>query len=331
MVSFGRRRALIGAIGAGLAAPRALLAQAQPAKPPSVVVLFAGDAEDDDPALRAFFDEMRRRGWVEGKTVGYERLDGKGSREYVAGLAGRAAESAPDLIVATTSSLALAVAKETRSVPVVFMTSSDPVAVGLVASIARPGGNATGSYQVPGDAIAARYRLLRELLPRMDKVGVIYDRRSAELARQKKANQDAAIAAGLDLEAAEFTNFEAVAKILARFRRARIHVVMMSASFTLLARRREVVALAERNGHVLVAHRVEWPEAGALMSYGPEIAESQRRSAVIADRILRGARPGQIPVERSVEFELVINERVARAHGIAVPQAVMQRADRVID
>lgn len=329
IVSFGRRRALLAALGAGLAAPR--LALAQLPKMASVVVLFAGDSEEDAPTTRTFFEEMRRRGWAEGTNIAYTRLDGKGSREYVGGLAGRMAEHAPDLIVATTSSLALAVVKENRTVPVVFMTSSDPVAVGLVDSIARPGGNATGSYQVQGDAVEARYRLIREMLPSLQRVGVVYDRRAGELARQKKVNQDAAIAAGLDLEAVEFTNFEAVAKILARFRRAKIHVVAMTSSFTLLARRREVVALAERNAQVLVAHRVEWAEAGALMSYGPEIAESQRRCAAIADRILRGARPAAIPVERAVKSELVLNQRVALAHGIDIPKTVLQRADRVID
>lgn len=329
MVSFYGRRALLAALGAGLAAPR--IALAQPAKTASVVVLFAGESEDDEPAARSFFEEMRRRGWVEGRNIAYERLYGKGSREYAGGLAGTVADRAPDLIVATTSSLALEVARETRSVPTVFMSSSDPVAVGLVRSIARPGGNFTGTWQIQGDALAVRYKLMRELMPRLEKVGVVYDRRAAEPARQKKANQDAAIAAGLDLEVAEFTNFEAVAKILARFRRAGIHAVAMTTSFTLLARRREVVALAERNAQVLFAHRVEWAEAGALVSYGPEIADSQRRSAAIADRILKGTRAADIPVERSVKSELVLNQRVALAHGIAIPRAVLRRADRVID
>lgn len=328
-MSFGKRRALLVTIGAGLAAPRFALAQA--AKTASVAVLFAGDSEDDELVARTFFEEMRLRGWVEGKNIAYDRLYGKGSREYVRGLAGTVADRAPDLIVATTASLALAVVKENESVPVVFMTLSDPVAVGLVSSIAKPGGNVTGTYQVQGDAVAVRYRLMREVLPRLEKVGVVYDRRAAELARQKKANQDAAIAMGVDLEAAEFTNFEAVAKILARFRRVGIVAVAMTTSFTLLARRREVIALAERNAQVLVAHRVEWAEAGALMSYGPEIADSQRRSAAIADRILKGARPAEIPVERAVKSELVLNQRVARAHGIAIPKSVLQRADRVID
>jgi putative ABC transport system substrate-binding protein len=322
------RRLLLAAVAAGLLAPRFALAQAKTA---NVVLLFAGDSEDDEPAARSFYEEMRRRGWAEGVNIAYHRLYGKGSRTYVEGLASSAAGGDTDLVVTTTGGLAVAVLKETRTVPVVFLTSVDPVTIGLVDSIAKPGRNATGTYQVQGDSVRVRYRLARELLPRAQKVGALYDRRSADVERLKKANQDAAIAAGIDLDVGEFTNFEAVAKILARYRRARIHAVMTSPSFTLLARRREVIALAERNGIAVVGHRVEFAEAGALLSYGPEIAEAQRRSAAIADQILKGARPAEIPVERAVKAELAINRRVALAHGIPLSKALLQRADRVID
>jgi len=296
-----------------------------------VVVLSAGESEDDEPAARAFYEEMRRRGWSEGVNITYTRLYGRGSRTYVAGLASSAAGSAADLIVATTGTLAVAALKESDTVPVVFMTSVDPVAMGLVDTIAKPGRNATGTFQVQGDSVAVRYRLVKELQPRGRKVGVIYDRRFAELDRQRKANEDAARAAGLQLEAAEFTNFEAVAKVLARYRRAGIQTFMATPSFTLLARRRELITLAERNQMAVVAHRVEYAEAGALMSYGPEIADAQRRSAAIADRILKGGRAAGIPVERAVKSELVLNQRVARQLGIGLPRSILARADRLID
>lgn len=323
-----KRRVLLGMLSAGLLAPRLALAQSKVA---NVVVLSAGDSEDDEPAGRAFYEEMRRRGWSEGANITYARLYGKGSRAYVEGLASSAAGSAADLIVAATGSLALAVLKETESVPVVFMTSIDPAALGLVQSIAKPGRNATGVFQVQGDSVLVRYRLAKELLPRARKLGVMYDRRSAELERQKKANQDGAIAAGLDLEATEFTNYEAIAKILARYRRAGVHGVMTTPSFTLLTRRRDVIALAERNGIAMIGHRVEYAEAGALASYGPEIADAQRRSAAVADRILKGERAAEIPVERAVKAEFVLNQRVARQFGLGVPQTLLARADRLID
>ena len=315
-------------MAAAFLAPRLAAGQQKTA---NVVVLFAGESEDDEPAALSFYQEMRRRGWSEGVNITYHRLFGKGSRTYVEGLASSAAGSAADLVVATTGSLAVAVLKETQTVPVVFLTSIDPVTIGLVDSIARPGRNATGAYQVQGDAVMARYKLARELLPRAQKVGALYDRRTVDVGRLKKVNQDAAIAARIDLDAEEFTNFEAVAKILARYRRAGILAVMTVPSFTLLARRRELIGLCERNGIALVGHRVEFAEAGALLSYGPEIAEAQRRAAAIADRILKGARPAQIPVERAVKAELVLNRRVALAHGIPIPKALLRRADRIID
>jgi putative ABC transport system substrate-binding protein len=322
-----KRRRLLGALGSALLAPRLALAQQKTA---NVVVLSAGESEDDEPATTAFYAEMRRRGWSEGVNIAYTRLYGKGSRSYLSELASAAAGGAPDLVVANTGSLAAAVLKESDKVPVVFLTSVDPVAIGLVKSIARPGGSATGTYQVQGDSIAVRYRLAKEMLQRAERIGVMYDRQTVGVARLKRLHQDAAIAAELDLDAAEFTNVEAVAKILARFRRAGIRLAMATPSFTLLARRRETIALAERNGLVLAAHRVEYPEAGALFSYGPEIAEAQRRSAAIADRILKGERPAGIPVERAVKSELVINQRVARAHHIHLTKALLKRADRLI-
>lgn len=323
------RRLLLQMLGAALAAP--CLAFAQAARRFSVAVLHPGDADDDEPATRPFFEELRRRGWVEGTNIAYDRLYGRGSREYVQGLAGLAAGRAPDLIYATTSTLAAAALKASDSVPLVFTTASDPVALGLVNSFERPGRNATGAYQVAGDVIATRFALLREALPRARRVGILLDRRSAEYQRLKAVHQDAARLAGLELALAEFTNYEAVAKLLAGFRRQGIAAVLVTPSFTLVARRREVSDAAQRNGIALVAHRVEWVEAGALLSYGANSAEAHRRSAGIADRILKGARPADIPVEQAKNFELAVSQRTAKELGVIVPETLLQRANQVID
>src|SRR5258708_21687216 len=154
------RRTLLGALAAGLVAPR--VAFAQPARMVSVVVLFPGDSEDDEPATRSFFDEMRRLGWVEGTNITYERLEGRGERQYVEGLARSAAGRIPDLIYATTTSTALAVVRETASIPVGLTSASNPVTAGLVTSLVRPGGNATGAvHSLPG-ADHQRFALVRE-------------------------------------------------------------------------------------------------------------------------------------------------------------------------
>jgi putative ABC transport system substrate-binding protein len=320
------RRALLVAIGATLTAPRLALAQA--AKQARVTVLFAGDAEDDEPATRAFFDEMRRLGWVEGRNIAYERLSGRGTREYVATIANSAVDTAPDLIFATTASTARAVLAETDSIPVVFTTTSDPAGL---RSAERPARNAAGVHQVSSDFAARRFELLREALPKLERVGVVLDRRSLDHARQKAAYQAAARRLRLGVEVRKFTNYEAIAKILSDFKREGVSTASLGASFTLFARRRDTCATAARLGIALVGHRVEWAEAGALMSYGAEVADALRRSARIADRVLKGARPADIALERSAKSELVVNQRVAKSLGITLPKSLLARADRVIE
>jgi putative ABC transport system substrate-binding protein len=323
------RRTLLAALGAGLIAPGAALAQS--ARTMSVIVLFAGDSEDDELGARPFFDEMRRLGWQEGVNIAYERVFGKGMRGYIDGLARSAANQAPDMIYAMSGSIALAVVKATETVPVVFTSASDPVAGGIVRSLLRPGGNATGAYQVTSEAVLGRFQLVREIYPGLKRIGIVYDREATNYRQQRDAHEGAARWVKLEASGADFSNYEAVLKILARFRKEGINVVAFAPSFTLLSRRRDVIAFAVRNGIALVGHRVEWAEAGALVSYGADIAEVLGRSAQIANRVLRGERPGEVPVERAAAMELAVNRRTAQALGVTLPQPILRRANRVID
>jgi putative ABC transport system substrate-binding protein len=320
------RRTLLAALAAGALAPGLACAQSQKL----VAVLHAGDAEDDEPAARPFFEELRRRGWAEKLNIAYEHHSGRGMREYLETLGRNAVASSPNLIYATTASTALAAIKAGDRVPVVFTTAADPVAAGLVDSLARPGRNATGAWLFPGEVTPARYELLRQAMPAVKRVGLVLDTRAAEAKKQRAANEAAARRHGFQLSVAEFINFEAVAKALAQFRRDGINVVKLSTSFTLLARRREVAQAAERNEIALLAHRAEWAEAGAMLSYGADVGDSLRRSAAIADRILKGAKASEIPVERATRLELVVNRHVAHQLGHGIPSSLLQRADRVI-
>ncbi len=324
-----KRRILLAAMGCGFASPRFLFAQA--AKIPTVAVLYAGESEDDEPVVRPFFEQLARSGWVEGKNIAYDRHSGKGTRQYLATMASIAAGREPNLIYATTASLAAAVLKENENaLPMVFTTTVDPVSAGLVASLAKPGRNATGILQVIGDAAPKRFELVRQALPQLKRMGSIFDRGAQEYQSRKAAHEKAARAHGIELVTAEFTNFEAIARILANFKRAGLTVAEVTASFALIGRRREVANMAALNGLALVAHRVEWAEAGAVLTYGVDVAESHRRAARMVDRILKGAKASDIPVERVQKFELVINTRSAGTHGLQIPKAVLQRADRVI-
>ena len=323
-----KRRTLLGALGLAAALPR--VAWAQPARPVLVVVLYASESEDDEPAMRSFFDQLRRLGWIEGRNITYERLFGKGMRTYLESLAKSAVSSTPDLIFAASASIAQAVLKETDAIPVVFATSSDPVANGLVASLERPGRNATGAYQPPGNVVQARFELIRESFPQLTRIGAVFDRRSSGFLQQKDLHLAAARRMGFDLTAIEFTNYEVVPKVLARFRKDKVNVALITGSLTLFARRRDVITAATRNSVVLLATRIEWVESGAVLSYGVEIAESLRRSAKIADRVLKGASPAGTPVEQISKFELAINLHSAHALGIDIPKSVVQRANRVV-
>lgn len=323
-----RRRALVGLLGTALAAPRLALAQAR--KLPLVAVLFIGESDDDERAARPFFEMMERSGWIEGKNVAYERHSGKGTRQYLDTMVSNAAGSAPDLVFATTGSLAAAVIKESAALPLVFTTMADPVAAGLVATLEKPGRNATGAFQVPGDASGKRFALIKELIPQLKRMGAVFDRNAADHRQRRAAHEKSARAAGITLVSAEFNNFEAIARIFAQFKRDNLHAAEMTPSFALTGRRREAVALAERNGIALFAHRAEWADAGAVLTYGVDIGESYRRAGSIAHRILKGERPADIAVELPNRFELVVNQRAALALGLSVPKSLQQQASRVI-
>lgn len=323
-----RRRKLLVLLGTAGCAPRLALGQAARK---TVVVLFAGDEEDEEPAKRPFFEEMRRLGWSEGANIAYERFYGRGTREYMVGLAKSAASRAPDLIYVTAANLALAVAQETKSVPVVFSAVSDPVRAGLVQSLARPGGNVTGAFQSAADLVRRRLELMREAFPAGKRFAVLLDRRATDFAQQKAAHEEAAREIGLPLALVEFNNVEVVERQLANFRRQGIAAAKLTPSVALAARRREIAEHAARNRVALVAHNREWAEAGALLTYGPESADVLRRSAAIADRVLKGAPPAETPVAEASKVELVVNRRTASALDLVLPRQLLARADRVID
>jgi putative ABC transport system substrate-binding protein len=297
---------------------------------PTVAVLYIGEAEDEEAAAKPFFDAMARQGWIEGKTVAYERHAGKGTRAYLETMASKASGAEPDLVFATTVTLARALQKENPALPMVFVSMTDPVAAGLVASLRKPGRNATGVYQAQGNAAHRRIVLLRQAMPELKRMGAVFDRSGLDYQARRASHEKFARAAGVQPVGAEFTNFEAIAKIFAQFRRDGIRVVEMTPSFPLTGRRREVVQLAGINEIALVAHRAEWADAGAILTYGVHIGENYRRAAILASRILKGAKAGSLPVDTPKRMELVVNPKAALALGITLPKALLKQANRVV-
>lgn len=305
--------------------------RAQPVKAKKVAVLYAGTPEMDEPATAAFFQQLRRLGWVEGRTIAYERFFARGARSKMPELARAAAAKQPDLIYAPTAFAAVSAVKATSTIPVVFATVSDPTHVGLAASLARPGANATGTFQIQADLVAKKFEMLREALPGAKRVGVVLERTGTDYTEQRQRHVDAGRRFAIDVSIADFSSFEQVAGLLAGMKSERVDAVTVGSSFTLISNRKAFVQLARQAGIPVVGHRVELAEAGAVMTYGADVGDTLRRTAEIAHRVLNGARPADTPIEQASKFELVVNLAAAKELGVTLPKLLVARADRVIE
>jgi putative ABC transport system substrate-binding protein len=321
----GRRRFL------ALLAVAPLAARAQDGKKKRVIVLFAGNPETDEPATAPFFHALQRAGWMEGRNISYEHLFARGSREKVAELAKAAAAERPDLIFAPTALAATSASKATKTIPIVFTTVSDPTVVGLAASLARPGRNATGTFQIQTDLVAKKFEMLREALPKVRRVGVVLEGVGVDLPVQRQSHLDAARRSGLEVSIEAFMKFDDVPDILTKLKREGAEVLTVGSSFTMIGLRKQFAEMARRANIPLIAHRVEWAEAGAVLTYGADVGDTLRRTAEIAHRILKGASPAETPIEQASRFELVVNLRAAKEYGLALPKLFLARADRVLE
>lgn len=304
---------------------------AQAGRQVRVAVLSTGRSDEDDNLGTRFYSALRAHGWLEGKNVTYERFFTEGSREKLDQMAKAAVASKPDLIFAPTAAAGRAAKRATPRIPIVFIAASDPIAAGLVSSLARPAGNATGVFHMSADSTPKRMELVRELMTGASHVGVVIDRLAPDRANQRREYENAARRLGLSLTVHEFASFDEVPAAVAKLKAAGATVLMMNASFTLAARRRDFADGALRHGLALFAYRGEWADSGALLSYGAHLGEGHERSAQMAHRILMGTQPADMPVEQATRFELVLNLRTAKTLGIKPTPAFLTRADRVIE
>jgi putative tryptophan/tyrosine transport system substrate-binding protein len=324
-----KRREFITLLG-GAAAAWPLVARAQQSgKLPTIGFLGATTASFQSQHIAAFVRRLRELGWIEGHTVAIEYRWAEGRPERFAEIATEFVRLKVDVIV-TLGGAVLAAKQATSVIPIVFAAAGDPVGGGLVASLARPGGNITGlSVQAP-DLAGKRLELLREIFPDVRRLAIIGNVEYAATVLEMGEAQAAARTLGLEVVRSEIRRaediapaFEAlkggadalyvVADLLVNTNRARIHTLAMSA---------RLPAIYNAKEHV---------EAGGLMSYGPNFPDLYRRAAEYVDKILRGAKPGDIPVEQPTKFELVVNLTTAKALGLTVPPALPARADEVIE
>ena len=325
-----RRRVLRFAVGAGVAARAASLwAQSPAANLRRIGVLAPSTRAKDEIILKPFFDEMRALGWIEGQTVVYDRVYADDQGRDVPRLAAELVARKPELIFALRVVAALAAKQATAAIPIVFATGTDPVGHGLVASLARPGGNATGVINVIESMVPKRLELLREILPHARRVGFLRDPTAPQTDASRRSIEQAATALGLTILWADMSGPSELDAAIAKLTGQGVDVIYAGTSSAFYLRAR-IVELANRKRLPVFVNRACGLDAGSLFAYGPSLADQIPRSAQLVDKILKGAKPADIPVEQPTEFELVINLKAAKALGITVPKSVLLRADEVL-
>ena len=323
-----RRRGLIVAATAASASRAA--AQGAPAVPRVGWLRLQGP--DYAPGqLRAFTDAMAALGHVEGRSYVLEPRYGDGAAASQPPLAADLVMSGVAVIVATSQPSTEAAWRTTRSVPIVGRMTDDPVQAGLALGLARPGGNVTGVYTLLEEMSPKRLALLREAVPSLRRVGALLQIGRGATARWLAATRDAAAQMGVELRTFEMTGADGLDALFAELSAQRIDGLVGFRNPVLVTHDRRIAALAERHDLPAIFDAREFVEAGALMSYGPNLEALFRRAASHVDRLLRGASPSELPIEQPTTFELVVNMRTARAIGLALAPGLLARADEVIE
>ena len=312
-----------------LALVAALPALAQTAaKVPRVGVLLFG-TPDTDPNVRSFRAGLGDLGYIEGRNIALEFHYAEGKPERLADLARELVRTRPDVIFALGGDVAPSVRTATSTIPIVVAVSLDPVQSGLVANLARPGGNLTGVTFVSSDLAAKRLQLLKEIVPAVSRVGVLWNPDHVD--PEYRETQAAGRTLGVQVHSLEVRAGGDLERAFQTAAAARVEAIVVVSSRLMAVNRQAIADLATRNRMLLVAGWGGWPQVGALFSYGPDLDVIVRLAATHVDKVLRGARPGDIPIEQPNKFELIVNLKAARAHGLTVPPAILGRADRVLE
>jgi putative ABC transport system substrate-binding protein len=308
------------------------VAQAQqPAKIPRIgYVSGSGSASNPGPYVEALRQGLRDLGYVEGKNIVIEYRGAEGKVDAVAGLVTDLVQLKVDVLIVPTNSAIRAAKQATKTIPIVMVTQEDPVASGLVDSLARPGGNITGLATFQRDLSGKRLELLTEVVPRISRVGILRDADGSMSAIGFKDYEAAARGLKIQLQSLEVRGpnldlegaFQAAAKGRAS--------AVITITALLLRNSKRIADLAIKNRLPSMYEGSSWVEAGGLMSYSTNDLEAFRRAATYVDKILKGTKPADIPVEQPRKFELVINLKTAKQIGLAIPQSVLFRADKVI-
>jgi putative tryptophan/tyrosine transport system substrate-binding protein len=308
------------------------LAEAQQqAKLPKIGWLGAGPASVPGGASELFSRELRRLGYVNGKNIAIEYRYATNKLDQLPALADELVRLKVDLLVTGGSNGALAAKNATKTIPIIFYNvASDPVTLGLVDSLARPGGNITGFSTISGVLIGKRLELLKEIIPRLARVAVLWDPQNSGSAQQWKDSQLPARELGLQLYSMEISSADKFESVFQESARAGSDALTVTQNPLITSRRKQVADLATKSRLPTMYHQRDFVESGGLMSYGTDQIEPYRRAAVFVDKILKGTKPADIPVEQPTKFEFIVNLKAAKQIGLTIPPNVLARADKVI-
>ena len=326
-----RRREFLAALGGAAAWPLAARGQ-QAGKLPTIGLLSPNSnlATTDRPRVAAFVQQLGELGWIDGRTVMIEYRWADGLLERASEFAAEFTQLPVNVIVTAGDAQVLAAKRATAAIPIVIAAAGDPVGNGLVASLARPGGNVTGLSLALNDTAGKRLELLREAVPGLRRVAILFNTATRPVIPEQVAVQAAADALGLNTVQSEIRRPEDIGPAIESLNgRAEALYVCIDPLVNTNGDRINALALAARLA-VMYSFR-ENAEAGGLISYGADRTDLWRRSADLVDKILRGAKPADIPVEQPTKFDLVINLKTAKALGLTIPSTLLARADEVIE
>jgi putative tryptophan/tyrosine transport system substrate-binding protein len=306
------------------------LADAQQTKVFRIGILDVSTASGSAVLLEAFRQELSKLGWIEGKNITFEYRFAEGKFDPLPGLAADLVRLKVDLIVVSGGPPALAAKSATTTIPIVMTTSGDPVAQGLVASLGRPGGNVTGLSSLVPELNSKRLEILNDAVPKLARVGFLRSRSGLGDLSMKEIRA-AALALKVKLEEIETqVDAKGLESAFQTAKQKQVNAIMVTAGRTIFGERKRIVELAGKYRLPAIYFQKEFVDEGGLMSYGVDFDDLYRHAAVYVDKILKGAKPADLPVQQATKFEFVINLKAAKQIGLTIPPDVLARANKVI-
>jgi putative tryptophan/tyrosine transport system substrate-binding protein len=312
-----------------LMAARGVIAEAQPKKVPRIGLLAAGSPSSHAHQHVAFRQGLRDLGYIEGQNIIVEYRFAEGKIDRFPELAAEMVGLKVNVIVVGGTRLASAAKQATNTIPIVVGSAGDLIGEGVVDSLARPGGNVTGSTNISPDLSGKRLELLVEILSRTSRVVVLWEPSPGSL-NEVRETESAARALGVKLQSQQIRSANDFDSAYSAMTRERADALIIIQGSLTLFHRTQLLELAVKNRLASICEGLAWANDGCLMSYGPDLSYQWRRAAIFVDKILKGTKPADLPVEQPMKFELIINLKTAKQIGLTIPQSVLYRADRVI-